>query len=362
MNKRQQLINIALKLVGKNLVVRTWGNMSLREDDNHILITPSGIRYEDLLEEDIVKINITTGEKVTTSDRHNQEASSELPVHLAYYRQKPTTQVVLHTHQMYGTAMSLFGDNIPAPASMREIIDSYFVPISPYGVSGSKELHDNVSATIKATGSKLVLMANHGVLAAGNSVDEAFIIVKELEKWAKGMYEEITKYPAQELRYINDLNEKYDLLCRDETKSGEKSDKKYWLKNKKEETISVRSAEIEGLLKEPVINAYVDDFAQICGEKVSTTRGNKDAVICLKEKTVKLYGNNLQDLMAAAHVLDKNLKAREIAVRKSVDFLSDKDAKIMREKYLNVYSKKADRVRKQINLEKIPNCTGQDNC
>ncbi|XVG96203.1 class II aldolase/adducin family protein [Eubacteriales bacterium KG127] len=344
MNRRQQLINIARKLVEKNLVVRTWGNMSLREDENHILITPSGIRYEDLVEENIVKVNIITGEKVMINVESDQEASSELPVHLAYYRQKPATQVVLHTHQMYGTAMSLYGRNIPVTENLRKIIDCSFVPVSPYGISGSKKLHDNVSETIKETGSRLVLMAKHGVLAAGDRVDEAFIIVEELEKWAANMYAKITEYPAVELDCINVIEEKDNLFCHDDMATKEILNNKCLPEKQKRFTLSMRSAEIEGILQNPIINAYVDDFAQICGEKISTARGNMDAVICLENKTVKLYGNNLQDIAAAAHVLDKNLKAREIAIRKNVCPLSDEDAKIMRKKYLNVYSIKADRV------------------
>ncbi|MCI5697505.1 MAG: class II aldolase/adducin family protein [Clostridiales bacterium] len=301
--KRQELIDISLRLLKLGLVVRTWGNMSLRLDDRHILITPSGIRYEDLEQEDIVCVEIDSG-KVLSDNFGQREASSELPVHLAYYRLMTDTQVVLHTHQIYGSALSLYGEDVEAPKELSEQINCKVVPISAYGISGSRMLHNNVEEKIDSSGSSIILMEKHGVLARGISVEETISRLEALEDWCEKKYRAIVKKAIE-----NDCLKK---------------------------EISKRR-----------IFPYLDDFAQICGVEVDI--GGKDVwtlerdMLTNEKMTMEILSNvNHGDLDSAKHVFFKNLKARVVGIARGVEPLSKADGEFMRWKYKESYSRKAD--------------------
>ena len=302
-SKRRELIDISLKLLKLGLVVRTWGNMSIRLDENHILITPSGIRYEDLEIGDIVCVEIQSGKTVPGS-YFVGEPSSELPVHLAYYRAMPETEVVLHTHQMYGSALSLYGEDIAASKELSEQIKSAVVPISDYGISGSHVLHENVEKKIKSSGASVILMEKHGVLARGESADDALAMLENLEKWCKEKYENIWARASKTDRIMKEL---------------------YGVK----------------------ILPYLDDFAQICGVSVNLA-GVNDVNLNPKgyvDQNVDgsvLRGVNPRDLDSAKYVFRKNMMARLVGIAQGVPPLSYEEAQAMRRKYTESYSMKAD--------------------
>ena len=92
------------KLQQAGLVARTWGNISCRIDENHFVITPSGLDYETMTARDLVLMDIRNG---VCCGAH--KPSSEKGVHLAAYQIFPEVGYVIHTHQTYATAIGLCG-------------------------------------------------------------------------------------------------------------------------------------------------------------------------------------------------------------------------------------------------------------
>ena len=92
------------KLQQAGLVARTWGNISCRIDENHFVITPSGLDYETMTARDLVLMDIRNG---VCCGAH--KPSSEKSVHLAAYQIFPEVGYVIHTHQTYATAIGLCG-------------------------------------------------------------------------------------------------------------------------------------------------------------------------------------------------------------------------------------------------------------
>ena len=101
---RQAVISVALRLKESDLIVRTYGNISCRVNEDQFVITPSGRDYETLKSEDIVLMNISDG-----SYEGNILPSSEYLVHRITYKLHPGAECVIHTHQAAASALSILG-------------------------------------------------------------------------------------------------------------------------------------------------------------------------------------------------------------------------------------------------------------
>ena len=138
---KENIIRVSRELHEVGLLVRTWGNISQRIDDNSFLITPSGIKYEDLTPEMIVKVNIKD-----LSYEGDVLPSSEKAVHAACYKERPDVEFIVHTHQVYASCAGTLG--------IRKIVSYFddediFIPVAPYALPGTDKLAENVAMTIK---------------------------------------------------------------------------------------------------------------------------------------------------------------------------------------------------------------------
>lgn len=164
---RRSLVEHGRRLLAEGLVARTWGNLSVRLDERTMLVTPSGIEYPDLTEAMIVPVDLETG--AWTGDF---APTSERKVHREAYRRRPDVQAVVHTHQMAASICA--AARVPVTATWGE------VPCAPYALPGTRRV---MQVTIDALGERpAALMANHGVLTVGPSLDEAFDLAEQLER------------------------------------------------------------------------------------------------------------------------------------------------------------------------------------
>jgi len=165
-----------LRLVKEGLVARTWGNISIRIDEQTMVITPSGVKYEDVRPEHIVIINLNDG-----SFDGDVKPSGERKLHMEIYRNQPGSGAIIHTHQLNASVCSAARKDVPVlSASDREILGTDIVRCGSYGLPGTGKL---TMETVKAVGgSKCALMANHGAVCIGKDIDEAFAVSSVLEK------------------------------------------------------------------------------------------------------------------------------------------------------------------------------------
>ena len=162
---RQLVIEAGLKLVDDGLVSRTWGNVSARCGENEMVITPSGIAYDILKPEDLVKVNI-----VDLSYDSDIKPSSEKGIHAAVYKLRKNINFVIHTHQTYASAVAADERDLP------------YAPCAIYGLPGTEELRKHVvRAMNEHTQHNKFLLAKHGALLLGENMDEAFNLAEQLE-------------------------------------------------------------------------------------------------------------------------------------------------------------------------------------
>ena len=178
LNQRNQIIEYSLKLNSTNLSPLRSGNISLRgiEDDKEgYLITPSGKKYETLKPEDIVFMGLNEDEK---NDPTNKP-SSEWRFHRDIYTNKKEAHAIVHAHSPHATAVSSHGKPIPPFHYMIALAGGDDIKCAEYATFGTEKLSKNV---IKALENRSAcLMSNHGQVAFGKNLEDAFELAQEIE-------------------------------------------------------------------------------------------------------------------------------------------------------------------------------------
>ena len=178
LDQRNQIIEYSLKLNSTNLSPLRSGNISVRSkenDKNGYLITPSGKKYETLKPEDIVFMGLNEEEK---KDAVNNP-SSEWRFHRDIYLNKNDAQAIVHAHSPHATAVSSHGKSIPPFHYMIALAGGEDIKCADYATFGTEELSNNV---IKALENRSAcLMSNHGQVAFGKNLDQAFELAQEIE-------------------------------------------------------------------------------------------------------------------------------------------------------------------------------------
>lgn len=110
-NLKKSVCDANLELVNRGVVIYTWGNVSgISEDRKYMVIKPSGVSYDGMKPEDMVVVDITSGEVVEGDYR----PSSDTPTHLELYRAFPDIKGIVHTHSVNAVAFAQAGLDIPA--------------------------------------------------------------------------------------------------------------------------------------------------------------------------------------------------------------------------------------------------------
>ena len=170
------------RLLAEGLVVRTWGNVSVRAGPEHMLITPSGRAYEGMKPEDIVPVNLRTG-----AYDGSLKPSSEGKLHAEIYRTRSEIQAVIHTHQMNASTVAAARREVPPILDDMVQIIGPTVRVADYALPSTNKI---VRVTVKALrGRMAALMANHGAVCLGRNLDEAFVVCQVLEKACKAFIE-----------------------------------------------------------------------------------------------------------------------------------------------------------------------------
>ena len=181
---RKILVEAGHELLKTGLVARTWGNISARISDEEFLITPSGISYERLTPEMLVKVRIS--DLKYDSDL---KPSSEKGIHATAYKLQKDTNFIIHTHQTFATAVSITGRAIKVKGPLQEVLGE-LVPVAEYGMPSTGKLKENVETTLlRNPGLRASLLINHGAVCFGHDMENAFDIAKSLEYLAKNEFD-----------------------------------------------------------------------------------------------------------------------------------------------------------------------------
>ena len=170
---RDLVIRAGHMLVENQLIARTWGNISARISEDEFIITPSGRGYDTLKPEDLVIVRIKDG-----TYEGSIKPSSEKGVHAVSYRLRKEVRFIIHTHQYYASAVAA------------ECRDTRFAPCADYALPGTKKLMKAVETKdSQHPDKKTFLMARHGTLILGKSLEEAFEMAEQLEEKSRELVE-----------------------------------------------------------------------------------------------------------------------------------------------------------------------------
>ncbi len=173
---REKLLKIARKCIRYRLMAGTWGNLSARLDREKVLITPSGYEKTALKPEDLLLMDLD-GNIL----RGDLKPTIETSMHLEIYKARDDVNAVIHTHSPYAMMLSVINEPIPVLTVEFASAVGHEVPVTELALPGTKDLADEV---VRALGEDkmAVLMRNHGVVAVGGSLEEAYnvaILVEE---------------------------------------------------------------------------------------------------------------------------------------------------------------------------------------
>jgi len=169
-----QLVMIMERIYGYGMTTTSGGNLSIKDENGDVWITPAGIDKGSLTSRDIVQVKPDG----TVIGKH--KPSSELPFHLSTYKQRPDVRAVLHAHSPVLVSFSI----------VRKKPDTRLIPdvnlvcgevgIAEYGLPGSDDLGEKIAKVLRQ-GINTVLLENHGVVVVGKDLFQAFMAFETLD-------------------------------------------------------------------------------------------------------------------------------------------------------------------------------------
>ncbi|MDE6358439.1 MAG: L-ribulose-5-phosphate 4-epimerase [Duncaniella sp.] len=188
---KEKVYKANIELVKHGLVIFTWGNVSgIDREKGLVVIKPSGVDYDDMKAEDMVVVDLASGEVV----EGNLRPSSDTPTHLAIYRAFPEVGGVVHTHSTYATAWAQAGCDIPNIGTTQADYFHDAIPCTPdmtrEEVMGDYELETGNVIVRRFDGinpmhTPAVLVKNHGPFAWGKTPADAVHNAVVMEQVAK---------------------------------------------------------------------------------------------------------------------------------------------------------------------------------
>lgn len=181
-SEKKAVLEAAQQMAQMGLVVGTSGNVSMRLREHSgrelLAITPNA-RYYDTLNVDDIVVADFEGENV----EGELAISIERMLHIGIYKARKKVNAIIHTHPIFGSAISVATLEIPAFLDDQVTYIGGEIKVAEYAIPGTQELVDNV---ISALGPRnAVLLANHGAVSVGRDMREALTICELAEKTAK---------------------------------------------------------------------------------------------------------------------------------------------------------------------------------
>ena len=177
---RLQIVEVAQQMYARDFIAGIAGNISARLPDGNLLITPSGGNKAHLTPAEILAIDLDGN---CLCHGGICKPTSELPMHLEVYRQRPDVGAVVHAHPITCVALSLVGISMQTPYIPEALVILGPVPTTPYATPSSTENRDAIRSLIGSHDA--IVLAHHGSLTVGRDVDEAYMHLEILEHTAK---------------------------------------------------------------------------------------------------------------------------------------------------------------------------------
>jgi L-fuculose-phosphate aldolase len=181
MSIRKELVDICHRVYKKEYVSAYDGNLSIRNNDGTILITPSG-KCKGELEEDDLQIIDMRGNLIEGSGK----VSTEAKLHLLAYNNRSEINSVVHCHPVYATAFATAGEGFTRAVFPEVALALGKVPLCKYATPSTDALAESMMPYIEY--SWALLLENHGVVTLGKNIKGAYFRMEKLEHAAKTLF------------------------------------------------------------------------------------------------------------------------------------------------------------------------------
>ena len=175
---RLAIVQYGRMLHESGFVAATDGNLSVRLDDKRLLVTPTCISKGRMRSSDMVIVDME-GKRLAGKRR----VSSEIGMHLLIYRLRPDVRGIVHAHPPTATGFAASGLDLNRPLVCEVVVGLGSIPLARYGTPGTPELTDALEPLIPHH--EAILMANHGVVTFGSSLESAYMKMETVEHFAK---------------------------------------------------------------------------------------------------------------------------------------------------------------------------------
>jgi L-fuculose-phosphate aldolase len=169
------------QLAAHGLIAGRDGNLAVRLGADRVLVTPSGFIKSLVTAADMVEVDLAG----KLRGRGSRKPTSELELHLRILRHRPDVQAVVHAHPPAATGFAVAGQEIPGNLLPELIFVVGPVPLVPFGMPGTPELGDHIVPYLEDRRHQTLLLANHGAVTLGKTLDEAWIRMESLEHSAR---------------------------------------------------------------------------------------------------------------------------------------------------------------------------------
>jgi ribulose-5-phosphate 4-epimerase/fuculose-1-phosphate aldolase len=177
---RDRIVKFGRSIFERGLTFGSTGNISVKIDDG-FLMTPTGSSLGDLDPARLSKIGFEGSHK--SGDKPTKESF----LHIAMYEERPRAGAVVHLHSTHSTAVSCLADvdakNLLPPLTAYYVMRVGTLPLIPYFAPGDVDLAKAVKE--QASAHHAVMLANHGPVVAGATLEDAVYATEELEETAK---------------------------------------------------------------------------------------------------------------------------------------------------------------------------------
>ncbi len=180
MNCKEKLVRAGREMLGRGLTVETFGNLSIRDPETGLVyLTPSAMAYHTITEEDVVVVdmegNLVEGHRKPTIEKE---------VHLSLYRAHPEVNAIIHTHPIHSQVFAVLRRPIPPVMDEAAQVLGGTVKVAEYALPGTEALAQSVCAAMEGR-VRACLMANHGAVCVGATMEQAFKVCTVLEMTAE---------------------------------------------------------------------------------------------------------------------------------------------------------------------------------
>ena len=181
------------QLAERGLIAGRDGNLAVRIGRERALVTPSGLIKALVSAADMVEVDLSGRKR-----RGRRNPTSELDLHLRILRGRPDVGAVVHAHPPTATGFAVAGQGLDTLVLPELILQCGRVPVVPYGTPGGPELGDRLEPYL--AGHEAWLLANHGAVTVGATLDAAWIRMESLEHAARIIW------TARTLGRVNELS------------------------------------------------------------------------------------------------------------------------------------------------------------